>query len=493
MLGAGAGGDGLRRRSFLFGSFLFHSRRRGPSPARISAGLRHRLPAAAARPASRPRVASRTFCYFLASLLRLPAALRLPPPPPAAADSPPSPRAPAASPHPVSSPPPALPPSGMSCAPSAEAPPPAPGPAPGRRVRPGTGEGAGAGTRAGAAHRGAGARPRGHFILQSRVAGTRGLSSPAADGGASASRCLPRSEAGRRREAAGIRGALSLRVPSTGRGGREPRRPRGCAGLEGGGRLLWRPRRWPGCEQRWAWTGLRGGGPRWRPSSPSVPPDPAAGAPSHCSKTGAGALWWPGRGGRGTAWRRDSLGASGPGTRRTCQALPGFPWGSKTPRVVWLLGGGGFGVGPAWASSASRAAPAGPERPASVGRPSLLLGPPDLSLSPAAIRSRKLRDLVESEHLPHSLHSPTLLRRIPRWHICAWKHPFFEAGETNPEFPPTYFAHLLPMPTCQRARTCGSPGPNLQGLPLVLENYRFPCMRLALPLGAPWSGLGKQP
>lgn len=74
MRGAGAGGASLLRQSFLFCSFLFHSRRsRGPSLARISACLRHRLPAAVARPASSPRVASLTFCYFLASLLRLPA------------------------------------------------------------------------------------------------------------------------------------------------------------------------------------------------------------------------------------------------------------------------------------------------------------------------------------------------------------------------------------------------------------------------------------
>lgn len=96
MLGAGAGGDLVLRQSFLFCSFLFHSRRRrGPSLALISALLGHRLPAAAvARPAPLQRAASLTFCYFLASLLRLPAARLIPPPPsppPPPAGSPPSP------------------------------------------------------------------------------------------------------------------------------------------------------------------------------------------------------------------------------------------------------------------------------------------------------------------------------------------------------------------------------------------------------------------
>lgn len=93
MLSAGAGADSGLRQSFLFCSFLFHSRRRrGPSLALISALLGHRLPAAAAtRPAPLQRAASLTFCYFLASLLRLPASRLLPPPspPPPPAGSPP--------------------------------------------------------------------------------------------------------------------------------------------------------------------------------------------------------------------------------------------------------------------------------------------------------------------------------------------------------------------------------------------------------------------
>nr|XP_033708260.1 vegetative cell wall protein gp1-like [Tursiops truncatus] len=124
MLGAGAGGDFVLRQSFLFCSFLFHSRRRrGPSLALISARLGHRLPAAAAtRPAPLQPAASLTFCYFLASLLLPPSRppCSLPPPPPAG--SPPSPRAPAASRLPASR---VLPPSGMSCSPGT--------PCPGRR------------------------------------------------------------------------------------------------------------------------------------------------------------------------------------------------------------------------------------------------------------------------------------------------------------------------------------------------------------------------
>lgn len=114
----GSRGDFVLRQSFLFCSFLFHSRRRGPSLALISARLGHRLPAAA-RPAPLLPAASLTFCYFLASLLLPPRRppCSLPPPPPAG--SPPSPCSPAASRLPASR---ALPPSGMSCSPGAPCP-----------------------------------------------------------------------------------------------------------------------------------------------------------------------------------------------------------------------------------------------------------------------------------------------------------------------------------------------------------------------------------
>lgn len=80
------------------------------------------------------------------------------------------------------------------------------------------------------------------LILQSQVSGTRGLSSPEADGGASAL-CSAAAE----RSGGGVVRPRGCWAPSP-RAEHRPRRFRApairwCAGLEGGGRLLWRPRR----------------------------------------------------------------------------------------------------------------------------------------------------------------------------------------------------------------------------------------------------------
>lgn len=141
----------MLRHSFLFCSFLFHSRRRrGPSLALISARLGHRLPAAvaAARSAPLPPAASLTFCYFLASLLLPP---RRPPCslPSSSRGLPALPARPGRLPPPAS-PPPArcrlrgCPASWGRRAPAAGAPPSPPGHAPRRRARPEARERAGA-------------------------------------------------------------------------------------------------------------------------------------------------------------------------------------------------------------------------------------------------------------------------------------------------------------------------------------------------------------
>lgn len=93
----------------------------------------------------------------------------------------------------------------------------------------------------------------------------------------------------------------------------------------------------------------------WRSPSLPGPPDWATGANSHCTKIGARVQLWLGEG------------ASRPGTRKTCQALPRFLFGSLTPRVIWRPSGGWI-QGRALCASQAALAPG-------LERPSLQLGP----------------------------------------------------------------------------------------------------------------------
>lgn len=206
---------------------------------------------------------------------------------------------------------------------------------------------------------------------------------------------------------AGVRGC---RDPRRRGWGRFPRAPgpvagasRGGAEQAGGGRLLWRREEAVGMQ---AEVGVDSGpavrARFWRSRSLSVPPDSATRANSHCTKIGARVKFWPRE---RASWRGESLEASGPGTRRTCQALPRFPFGSWTPGVTrrpgcgWIWGPPGAGFVPlslglprspdwncqrAWAGLAGLRCCSAPP-----GSPPLLLLKP--------------RDLVKSEHLPHTL------------------------------------------------------------------------------------------
>lgn len=194
---------------------------------------------------------------------------------------------------------------------------------------------------------------------------------------------LRRSEAGRRREAAGILGALSLRVASTGRGGREPLRLRAARALRAGAGCYGDQGVGPGASRGGCGLGsvaaARAGAPR---ACESLPTHPLTGANSHCSKIGAGALLWPGK---RTAWRPDSLGASGPGTRRTCQALPGFPWGAKRPGLFGCRTGVDSGL--AWRGLLAPLGLPQPGRAGAASESGPAFAPPwPLLISPSLLR-----------------------------------------------------------------------------------------------------------
>lgn len=194
-----------------------------------------------------------------------------------------------------------------------------------------------------------------------------------------------------------------------------------------------------------------------------------------------------GRGaGAGTSLRRDSLGASGPGTRRTCQALPGFPSRSKTPGMIWLLGGGGFGAGPARASCAlglpqPRAGAAG-----GSGPPSLRSAPPGSPPPPAAApQPRKPRDYGKGTSAPRPPW-PHRRRRVPGRQS---RRRDTRAGETNPGCARACCSELRfhsPPPSRPPARGhLQTSPPSLRGLPLVPENYSLPCIETVAPRRPP--------
>lgn len=144
---------------------------------------------------------------------------------------------------------------------------------------------------------------------------------------------------------------------------------RWCAGLEGEGRLLWRPRRRPRCERRWALTQpaapARAGAQRACQSLPT-------GANSHCTKIGAGVLLWPGGGDLVATRQPGSLGT------RDAQDVPGVAWFS-----LWEQNSQDYLAAGRWVDSVFAghrfSAPLelpqpGRERPTSLGQPSLLFG-----------------------------------------------------------------------------------------------------------------------
>lgn len=138
--------------------------------------------------------------------------------------------------------------------------------------------------------------------------------------------------------------------------------------------------------------------------------------------------------GEGTSWRRGSLGASGPGTRRTCQALPGFPFGSKTPRIIWRLGGGWIRCWPdtGFVRLSGCLSPGRSGQRVWAGLRSCL-APPGFSPSPLApLQPPRLRHLVESERLFHTRLSPTRPSRVPRWQYVYLETSFLTGWGNGP-------------------------------------------------------------
>lgn len=120
----------------------------------------------------------------------------------------------------------------------------------------------------------------------------------------------------------------------------------------------------------------------WRSRSLSVPPDSATRANSHCTKIGARVKFWPGE---GASLRRESLEASGPGTPRTCQAPPPFPFGSWTPGVTRRSGCGWIRALPGEGSvTLSGGLGPGTGTASGPGRLRSCLAPPGFSPSPLA-------------------------------------------------------------------------------------------------------------
>lgn len=139
-----------------------------------------------------------------------------------------------------------------------------------------------------------------------------------------------------------------------------PERPGAARAGRAGAGCYGDRRRRRGCGRRWALTRPRG----WRSARLSVPPDSATGANSHCTKTGAGVLLWPGGGRLAAEDAQDVPGAA------SC-----FLWEQNSRD--YSAAGRRVDSGWAWCGLGAPLRPPrpGPERPASLGQPSLLLCP----------------------------------------------------------------------------------------------------------------------
>lgn len=197
----------------------------------------------------------------------------------------------------------------------------------------------------------------------------------------------------------------------------------------------------------------------WRSARLSVPPDSATGANSHCTKTGAGVLLWPGGGRLAAEDAQDVPGAA------SC-----FLWEQNSRDYS----AAGRRVDSRWAWCGLGA-------PLRTPRPALAPAVPCL-VSPAlaALRPRTPRGSVETERVPHTLLSPTRMAGlIPRYILS------YGLGEqTQSSLWPhsrscTLTAYLLPCPPVRGRPTCGSPAGTLH----FLENYTFPCIKTCTPLG----------